>query len=206
MLIDLKNIDSKIQDIEGLPEEIQLRIYKSLHTRFKNFLLLGGESFEKISDNEYRIFNHSFLPSQILMVSAVGQQTLDGNTKYYWKPTYKFGKNDNQQIQQNFRHWTDIGEDYGITISQVAIVPMKYPDGEEYDFTKPNAKCLGFCVPFGKNKALNCGVFSYEQRSIRGFVENAGVNTGNNIRDDMDFRGVLRAVLEQVSHLKQKGS
>ncbi|MDR2685310.1 MAG: hypothetical protein LBB23_00870 [Rickettsiales bacterium] len=215
MLLDLQNIDCKLQDIDTQSEEIQLKMYEWLQAQFKNSPKLYGKSFEKISDSEYRMFKHSYSPSQILVINANGQKTMDGNDKFYWQPEYKLDEKDNDFIGNNFSKFVELGAKYQINIDQFLIIPAKFHDGdyakcvgkavpEEYNFNKPTRWCRALGVPVQDNgQALNFGIFVGNRLDgIRNFAWSAGriaVSCGGCCSD---FNDSFRAALDRLNKSK----
>ncbi|MDR2685299.1 MAG: hypothetical protein LBB23_00815 [Rickettsiales bacterium] len=211
MIQDLQNykIDD-LSNIDKLPQDVQFRIYKALNTKFHNSPMLCGESFQKISDEEIRIFGIHYTPSQILVIGPDGQKTLDGNKSYYYLPKYKFSKDDNKYIQNKFGRFVELGKEYNINIGQVAIVPVKYKEDEfakcvgqaipeAYDFSNADEPCCVLCVPFeGRDQALISGVFSDCRLSVGDFAWCAGIILMNYAGVNTAFQGAVRLALEQV--------
>jgi hypothetical protein len=170
MILDLQNIEIDLKNIDTLPEETQLIMYKFLNAKFKNSPKIYGKSFEKISDNEYKIFGLTFAPSQILVLNDCGQATLDGNNVYYWKPEYEFFQSDIRVIKERFGRFTEAGEKYGLRINQVVVVPVaegidsRYArclgevSADPYNFDKPESYANALVVPFTNGRVLDFGL------------------------------------------------
>ncbi|MDR2685315.1 MAG: hypothetical protein LBB23_00895 [Rickettsiales bacterium] len=207
MIQELQNIDCKVRDIDSLSDLTQFSIYKALNPRFHNSPLLCGKPFEKVSgvsDELYKIFELFYSPSRILVIDDKGQHTLDGNTKYYWKPEYPFDADDTKYIQDKFSKFVDLGEEHHINVGQVLLVPVRLRNNEfakivgdvvpdDYDFHYPDANCRALCVPFeGRETPLNFGILSDRQESIQQFAWCASHNLLIAAGERDDFRWAVR--------------
>ncbi|MDR2685304.1 MAG: hypothetical protein LBB23_00840 [Rickettsiales bacterium] len=215
MIKDLQNYKiGDLSNIDKLPDEVQFRIYKSLNLKYRNSPIFGGQSFQKISDDEYKIFGLTYAPSQILIISADGQETLDGNNSYYWKPNCKFDTIDygtcyktvNDYIKDRFCAWVDLGKACRVNIGQVAIVPVKFYNNhfanivghvvpEYYDFNKGeiDLKCSALCIPFeGRDKPLNSGIFADYWHSVPEFAKCAARDAIYSADNLSNFQNAVR--------------
>ncbi|MDR2685409.1 MAG: hypothetical protein LBB23_01395 [Rickettsiales bacterium] len=188
----------------------QLSMYKWLHKKFNHSPLLYGQSFCKISEDEYEIFGQTYLPSQIIVINADGQMTLDGNKEYYWKPEYQFAPSENIYIAQKFGNFARLDRESQIKLDQVLVVPTRYRGGdfakrvgdifpEEYDFTRPDEWCRALAVPFNAGQAINVGIFSKARGGIAGFVAGASRYIVSDSAEILDFRDTLHNAIYQSS-------
>ncbi|MDR2685716.1 MAG: hypothetical protein LBB23_03010 [Rickettsiales bacterium] len=217
MIKDLQNIDGKISDIDLMPEETRLIIYKALHKEFKDSPLLVGNSFER-KDGYYSIFNMNYEASQILVLSDLGQMTLDGNDKYYYCDSFKFDDDDQEYVSKNFASFREMGKKYGANIFNVIMVPVMY---KEDDYTKlvgevipvrynfaarmPNL-CRALVVPLHSIKQpngevieipLNCGIMAGGLDSIKDFAD-AGPRASRHATARENFREAFCRMLERT--------
>ncbi|MDR2685273.1 MAG: hypothetical protein LBB23_00675 [Rickettsiales bacterium] len=146
-------------------------------------------NFTRVSEDQYEIYGLPYSRSQILVVSADGYGTLDGNNHYYWKPEYRFDPHCQDTVGEDFSGVVKLGKRYNIKIERVLSVPIA-DVGQDlsgqmvgdvipsaYNFDQPNNPCNVLCVPLGKgDRSFHAGVFSFRHETLEHFTS-AGWDT-----------------------------
>ncbi|MDR2685316.1 MAG: hypothetical protein LBB23_00900 [Rickettsiales bacterium] len=170
-----------------------------------------SESFEQISNNKWGVFGMPYESSQIIRLREDGEETFDGNTKYYWKPEYQFDPQTNFWIQEKFYVFNLLGREYGMDINQVIIVPIKYKENESakcvgeitpeaYDFNLTTEWARGLVVPFNGEIPLDFGICTSNTRPLDGFVCQASLSAiGGALGGHGKFREGFCAALAKVA-------
>lgn len=175
-------------------------------------LINPSASFERLTEGKYRIFGIEYPANQILKISANGQQTLDGNKDFYFKPEFKFEPNDQAHIQDKFKYLANLGKERGINVDGAILVPTKHQSHniyheiaprtmpQAYGFSKPSTACDVLCIPFEKGKgALPFGVFALHRDSLSRFASFAASDALSCAENAVLFQDVLHAAFACVA-------